>query len=214
MMVRHITPPADEPFTLAQARRYLRIDGDGYTGDTSRDADIVSWIKAARRYAENATDTSIGIQTLQVVLDGFSPGQWPTVPSRLVELPLGPVIEIVSIEYLDPEGTEAIVDPEVYRLTVMPPQCVSLRRNQRWPEALCEPESVRITYRAGYDTSPTIVSEGSADSERVGDDVLQAMRFLLGLYATQTSAAVPIAAQELPLGVQALLWPNRASVGI
>ena len=239
MMFLRVTQPETEPITLAQARRYLRIDGEGYTGDTSRNEDIAQWIKAARRYVENATDQSIGIQTLMVTLDSFMPRRWADCPQPLAELPAGPVFEIVSIVYVDPDGNDATVDPSIYKLTLAPPQCVWLRPNQRWPDARREPESVRITYRAGFDASaslaPGTVIDSYADNyadnytesvtipgtpgdpsgaQPLGDDLLQAMRFLLGLYASHSSADIPIAAQELPLGVRALLWPNRASIGL
>jgi len=210
-----ITAPIVEPFTLAQARTFLRLDLPGFPGDTSQDPLIASWIRAGRQWIERSIDRSIGEQTLMVTLDSFTPARCVAESRALVELPLGPVRSIVSIEYIAPGETAPdvflSVPPSAYHLTAAAPQRVVLRSGAAWPSARGEFEAVRIKYVAGYAVGDDV------SGEKVGDDLLAAMRLLLGHFWLNRQAITPsstAAAQELPLGVQALLWPNRASVGI
>jgi uncharacterized phiE125 gp8 family phage protein len=236
MTPKLITPPTTEPMTLAEARRFLRQDVPGYSADTAQDLDILSWVRAARQYVERATDKSIGFQTLMVAMDSFVRpwATWDTWPV-LCELPNGPVHQIVSITYIDVDGADQVVDPTIYRLTQIEPQAVVLLPGKSWPIPSVAPESVRIQYRAGFDTSSTtFTTEAYADNyadnytgsagatqasefpgaERCGDDLIAAMRLLLGDFYRHREATVFGVVAELPLGVRALIWPNRASIGL
>ena len=173
MEPRVIVPPADEPISLAQARRFLRIDVPGYGGDIAQDQDIVSWVRAARQWIEKQIDKSIGLQTLMIAGESFDDlGGRPYgygYGARRILLPRGPVLAIQSVDYLTADGFDFSVDPGDYRLTLMAPQSVFLRTGKAWPAAVCEPESVRIIYRAGYDFPLTMMlaevyADGYADA--------------------------------------------------
>lgn len=209
-----VIPPAAEPITLAQARVFLRLDVPGYAGDASQDDLIESWIRAARQWIERSIDRCIGVQTLVLTLDGFTPGassmaRWQ-VP---IELPNGPVRSITSIEYLDNESPLdnpfVLFPSSSYRLTSGDPQYAVLRGGFAWPFTVPGAECVRITYLAGYGFGPDNTVHW------LGEDVIAALRMLLAhFYFNRSATTAATAAQELPLGVKALLWPNRASVGI
>lgn len=228
-----ITSPSVEPVSLARARQWLRIDVPGYSGDTSQDLDIQSMVRAARQWVEKETDKSIGLQTLMITGESFCAlGEQPYgygYGQRRILLPRGPVRSITSVAYLTTDDFDLTVDPALYRLTAQAPQSVVLKRGQAWPGVSVEPESVRITYVAGY-IVPTLgtgieaYADDYADSYTSGpgavlpydlpDDMIAAMRLILGHLYRYRSASVDVAMQELPLGVRALLWPSRASVGV
>lgn len=66
-----------------------------------------------------------------------------------------PVIEIVSIEFVDRQGVVWFIPPENYRLvrSSVQPEIRSAPRF-RWPTDLApDPDAVRIRYKAGYDGS-------------------------------------------------------------
>ena len=60
--VRKVSGPTPEPISLADARLYLRQDVPGYSGDTSQDPLVRSFISAARRVCEMEMDVVIGPQ--------------------------------------------------------------------------------------------------------------------------------------------------------
>lgn len=218
MSPRRISGPTSEPFTLAQARAFLRLDLPGFPGDTSQDTLISSWITAARQMIELATDTTIGAQTLEIVLDSFAPDPYwigSSAMRPLIELPRGPVRSITSIEYVAADQADptvyATVPVGTYFLTVNWPQRVALRAGAAWPSVSAQGESVRIRYLAGF-----AVGADTA-GQMVGDDLIAAMRLLLGhfwLNRAATTTATSAAQAELPLGVQSIIWPNRASIGL
>jgi len=62
-----------------------------------------------------------------------------------------PVIGIERITYLDVDGIRQTLDPMFYALSgtkVLPAHGAS------WPHCRCDPDSVQITYEAGYDDVP------------------------------------------------------------
>lgn len=202
-----LSPPQSEPIRLEDARRWLRIDVPGYEGDHSQDPDIKAWITGARQWAEKEIDHSIGVQQLLVATDTFQ-----TSWGQHLTLPRGPVHQIDEIEYTAVDGTDVVLDTSIYRLgKFADPQLVILRHGKAWPRARCEPDSVRITYTAGYG-----MPDDSDGTEKVGQDVLQAMRWMIGQFYLHREATIvgTIGAIELPLGVRALLGPSRASIGV
>lgn len=77
---------------------------------------------------------------------------------RKLRLRFVPVVEVVSIEFTDREGTDWFIPPENYRV-VRSDGYAELRgvASFRWPTDLAqEPDAVRIRYRAGYDGSEGI----------------------------------------------------------
>jgi uncharacterized phiE125 gp8 family phage protein len=233
-----LVAPTEEPITLAEVRNYLRIDVPGYSGDTSQDLFIQSCMTGARRVIEENIDKSVGVQTLMVAADSFAALAtcWPGYTQQGIELPYGPIRSIVSIQYLDANGDDQTVDPTTYRLTETPPQRIVLKRGAAWPAASCEPESIRITYLAGMgpaaraeyntegyaygyadDYTGSIVAAVVADRYTISENIVIALRLLIGHYYVNRGAVIsPVrgSAPEMPLGVQWILWPARSSIGL
>ncbi|MBZ9650004.1 hypothetical protein K9B33_20935 [Sphingobium sp. 3R8] len=142
MRVTVITPP--EPVVTPQeAAVHLRL-GDSFD-ERSYLEDIIA---AATQHIDGPAGwlgRAIGVQTLETYLPSFG------VTS--IVLPYPPAIEIVSIDYVDNSGAAITLDPADYELrTLLRPAWP-----KSWPSAQwqgCDGETVRIRYRAGYETIP------------------------------------------------------------
>tara|TARA_Y100001938_G_C7734022_1_gene256053 strand:- start:28 stop:513 length:486 start_codon:yes stop_codon:yes gene_type:complete len=141
-------------------------------------------VVAAREYCENHCDRAFAEQQWRVTLDSLDE----------LTLPGGVIQSVDSITYTDSEGAEQTVPVSVY--TVSRKGRLRLNNDQSWPDHTPGPESVSIVYTVG--------------SDRVPHDVVQAMYMLLSHYFEERrTAVVGASAQELPLGVNSLLWPHR-----
>jgi len=90
MPLQLVTPPAEEPVSLAEAKQHLRVDG----GDD--DLLIGSLITAARQAAETKTGRQLITARWKLVLDAF--------PCHAILLSKCPVQSVVNIQYLDMNG--------------------------------------------------------------------------------------------------------------
>jgi hypothetical protein len=217
---RKLSGPSPEPISLADARLYLRQDVPGFSGDTSQDQLLRSFITAARRVCEHEMDRVIGPQQFVMSLRGFGAlsfdrscyiGGYGYAGGGAYSLPTSPVRSIDEITYRLDGGSYNVLADSVYRLT-NDGQLV-LNSGMAWPIAGSSFDSVRIKYTAGMGY-PT---DSDVGVEKIDEDVIVAMRLLIGHFWFNRSAVVQALGggmQELPMGVKALLWPNRASVGI
>lgn len=113
MPLQLVTAPTAEPVSLTEARAHLRAP----SADTTQDALIGGLIAAARAAAETRCQRQIIAARWQLVLDSF-PGQaddgsaisyvpWGKtygIPPNAILLPICPVLQVVSISYLDMAG--------------------------------------------------------------------------------------------------------------
>jgi len=88
-----ITPPEEEPVSVATAKAHLRVD---YATD---DALIESYLKAARELGEALARRAFVTQTLRLVVD-----QIPA--DRVLKLPRPPLQSVEAITYIDDDGNE------------------------------------------------------------------------------------------------------------
>lgn len=115
------------------------------------DASIQALIAAATEELDGPTGwlgRCLGPQTLELVGRSFyAMGNPYGIP-----LPCPPIIDIVSVKYLDAAGSEQTVDPGVYRPAY---GHIALQPGRNWPGFGCFADAVRIRYRAGYDGETT-----------------------------------------------------------
>jgi uncharacterized phiE125 gp8 family phage protein len=134
MRVTVIDAPAPL-ISLDEAKAHLRVDDD------AEDSLIEAMIAAAQEHIDGPAGwlgRSLGEQTLELARPGFA---------DRIALPYGPIIEVDAIEYDDADGAVQILDPAVCRVYG---DQVALAPGSSWPAVLTGPESVRITYVAGY----------------------------------------------------------------
>jgi uncharacterized phiE125 gp8 family phage protein len=98
-----LATPAAEPLTLAEAKRWLRVD------HADDDALIQALIKGARERIEARTGRAILAQSWRVVLD-----RWPT--DARVTLPVLPVIAVTAVRLLDEAGAATPLASAIYAL--------------------------------------------------------------------------------------------------
>lgn len=149
--VEVLTPPAEEPVSLAEAKEHLRVD------ISAEDALIQRLITDAREWAERYTRRRLVTQTLRMTLDDF-----PRLQSEYdyaVKLPGGRVQSITQVRYLSTSGTLTTLDSSLY---------VLLGRDQdrtarllpiydtTWPATRDFPEAVQVDYVAGYGAASAV----------------------------------------------------------
>lgn len=182
-----VTPPAEEPVTLAEARLHLRVDATG------EDALITALIQAAREWCEQHTGRAFVTQTLRYRL-----AQFPRC--RTVELPRGPAQSITSVGYVDPALSVQTLDAAKYGLAAdaSPPR-LELAPSLSWPDTYDAQDAVTITYVAGY---------GAASA--VPFPIKQAILVMVGeLYSRREDAVAGMTIQAAQMGVERLLAPYR-----
>lgn len=134
--------PLEEPVSLADAYLDLRIDATEPTGRPD-DALIEAMISAARERCENFAGLSLAVKEYELALDAF--------PLDEIELPMAPVIEIVSVKYADAGLSEQTVGAANYVLdSHQQPAWLLPAIGYTWPATADVVNAVRIRYRAGY----------------------------------------------------------------
>jgi len=94
-----LTPPATEPWTVADAKSFLRVEHD------DDDALIAALIASARGQVEALTRRGLITQTWRLVLDG-----WP--PDGRIAPRLAPLRAVTAARVYDAAGDAAAIDVE------------------------------------------------------------------------------------------------------
>ena len=153
MPLQLVTPPAGEPVTLLEAKQHLRVDVD------DDDALIGSLIAAARQAAETITGRQLMTARWKLVLDAFpgatfahaGTGATFSLPAHAVLLAKCPVQSVISIEYLDMNGTLQTMHAEDYVLdAACEPARLSPAFGKSWPPTLPQIGAITVTFDAGY----------------------------------------------------------------
>jgi len=138
-----IEPPDSEPVTL----EYLRDQHLRTPNENVEDERIERALKAATQQCEQYTQRALVPRTLAMILTRF--------PSCRIVLEMPPLIEVVSITYVDENGDQQTLDPSVYHVVrKVGPKCrrsfIELVQGQSWPTTLAQSDAVAVTFRAGY----------------------------------------------------------------
>lgn len=143
MRVVVITPPSGVPIDEAVIDQHLRRDAG------ADDALVQTYVQAAFSHIDGPAGwlgRALGVQTLEARFDGF-PWGGP------LELPFPPLIDVVSVKYLDANGVEQAADPATYAVLG---DMIEPALGFSWPTAREGRETVRVRYRAGYVADPSI----------------------------------------------------------
>ena len=159
MPLQLVTPPAEEPVSLAEAKQHLRVDG----GDD--DLLIGSLITAARQAAETKTGRQLITARWKLVLDAFpgpslmqsATGASFSLPGHAILLAKCPVQSVVSIEFLDMNGTTQVMPASDYVLdAACEPARLTPAFGKTWPPTLPQMGAVSVTFDAGYGTASAV----------------------------------------------------------
>jgi hypothetical protein len=175
-----VRAPVGEPVSLAEAKLHLRVT------DSSQDALISMLISAARIACETKTRQQLLHARWKLVLDRFPMAGIGTplpfandvnVPGYAVFLPHAPFTEIVSVNYLDMNGSAQVCDPAIYVVNdAMTPAIIAVAFGQIWPIPLPQIGAVSFTYDAGYASPctfamPATVTVNGPVTWAVGDTI-------------------------------------------
>lgn len=135
-----ISPPAEEPISVAEAKLHARV-----TSGTAEDTYIAALITAARLRAEHELGRTLVTTTLRAVADGF-----PDACSVLA-LPRPPAASIVHVKYLDLGGIQQTLAASAYTLdNITEPAQLLPAYGTTWPATLDAANAVEVQYTAGY----------------------------------------------------------------
>jgi uncharacterized phiE125 gp8 family phage protein len=141
------TAPAEEPVTRAEAVLWMR-----YVGSLQNDV-IDSLIVAARKYVENWTGRTLVTTTWDYYTNQLHDEQG----CDSIELPTGNAIAISAITYTDLDNATQTLTSSLYELdnkSVI--NTVYRAPNQTYPTVLDKPNSVKITFTAGYGAASAV----------------------------------------------------------
>lgn len=144
MAIRKTVEPAQEPISLDLVRAQSKIPGK------DEDELLSLYIAAAREEAETRTRLALITQTWEQTLDAF--------PCGAIKLLKPPVLEIVSVQYVDQAGDLQTLDAESYVLDRrVSPGWLLPADGTEWPATDDVVDAVTITLRAGFGPQPTDV---------------------------------------------------------
>lgn len=178
-----VTPPAEEPVTVSEAKAHLRVD----TNDD--DASIGALITAARQHVEAWTGRQLVTATYRLEAREFP-----------ATLPRPPLASITSVAYVDSTGVERTLAGSAWAASASDvPGRIEPAFGAVWPVVRAGPAAVKITFTAGYGAAAAVPRA-----------IRQAILLLVGHWYANREAVTPGgAAVVLPIGAEALLWPYR-----
>lgn len=197
-----LTPTAYEPVSLDEAKTHCRVTG------SADDTLLGVLISAARKRVEDISWRTLMPATLQLTLD-----DWPN--SDTIELWLPPLQSVTSIQYTVRDGTAKTLSSDAYVVdTASTPGRVRLKADYFWPtDNLREVGGIVITYQAGV-SNTTATAQNVATIRALVSPIHKAAILLIVGHLYENREAVVsgagLSAFELPMGVDALLTPDRA----
>lgn len=213
MGIKLITPPTDEPFTIAEAKAHLRAPAG-----TDEDDLIGALIAAARTRVEEDIQRALITQTWELTRDWFDApsviaSSTTTQPAATaIALPYSPVNALKFISYVDSNGATQYLHDELGSPTLTGnvvldthsiPARVAPIAGGSWPATATRINAVTIRYEAGY----------GANGDAVPAPIRQAILMLLGhWYENREAINIGNISSELPLAAQWMLEPYRLQV--
>lgn len=145
-----LTPPGEEPITLADAKLHLRVD------HTDEDLLITGLIATARQAAEARTGRALVTQQWRQTLDA-----WPV--DGVIELSWPPLVSVQSVSYLDTAGVRQTLSAPAYAVTTDTlVGTVAPAYDTDWPDCRVVSGSIRIDHTAGYGNAAAVPQQVKA----------------------------------------------------
>jgi hypothetical protein len=217
-----IVAPTEEPVTLDAAVAHLRAMN---TQDTATGGVIDGLRTVVRRQCEYFTRRALPPQTCELVLDRFPDQRYPPTAGQhaglygawfglgrhagVLLLPRPPLIEVISIVYVDEAGADQTLDPSTYQVDIpvgplARPGRVRPVPGTAWPTTQHgRLDAVRLRYRCGY------VTGGSPETMDVPADLTHGQLVMLSELYKVRSESVPLGSTPALIRAKALWQPYR-----
>lgn len=189
-----ITAPADEPVTLAEAKSHLRLE------HALDDAAVTAAITAARQWVEEVCWRGLVTQTWERVESAFPADSSLALERQGLELPMGNLVSVTSLKYIDPDGVErtAVLNTDYVIDTVNVPGRVRRAYAKSWPSVRSQWDAVRCRYVVGWATG------------EVPKPLKNALLLLVSqLYEHRTPEVTGTIISKVAFAVEALIAPYR-----
>jgi uncharacterized phiE125 gp8 family phage protein len=134
MALTLITPPAEDPMSLAEIKAHLRVTH----GD--EDALILRMLRAATHAIENRAHVSMIRQSYRLTRD--------RAPGSVINLPRPPLISVESVAVIQKGGALTPVDDDLYEIDPGRPGRLKFRGALPWTDRTLG--SLRIEFTAGF----------------------------------------------------------------
>lgn len=187
MALKLVTAASAPLVTLADVKRHVRAED--FADDDSYLEALVEVATAHIDAPSGWLGRAIGASTWELKLDGFP------IDER-INIPLPPLQEVISVTYVDTAGDEQTYTGfRAFGIgAANAPGFVLPAYDDDWPDTLDdEPESVRVRFEAGYETTPRPIKH--------------AILLMVGGWYANREDAAEIKLAEMPRGVDALLRP-------
>lgn len=196
--LKRIVPPPFEPLTLAEIKAHLRV-----THDDEDDRILRCW-RAARDYAEGPEGflgRALIDQTWDLWLDKF--------PANEIKIPLPPLIEVASVNYVASDGFEQVLPDDQYTVDAVSDYGWVLP-NGIWPTPMDSINTVRIRFRAGY-----IDASFSPPVGEIPENILQGLLIYTGtMFENRESVVTGHITAEIPWSAEQLLRRHRIDISM
>lgn len=197
-MLTLITPPAEEPITLEEAKLHLRDPVD------TEDPLVSALIVAARRKCESWLRRTLITTTWELSLEGFPGCGWipgfpyagrqflerqPVGTLYGIELPNPALQSVTSITYVDTAGSTQTLATSEYQVETGTPGRVVPVYGKAWPSTRRQPGAVKIRFVAGY-----------GDASAVPESIKIAMKLMISHFYEnrgESDVSLPSAAEAL-----------------
>lgn len=183
--------------TREQAKKQCEVEAAEDAHDTWFDETIAEAHEFVEQYLKASLTESRWI---------YRTGRWPCEWPYTIPLPMGPLIGVIQVSYLDSSGERQTLEPGV-DYDYVPGQAgyIIPAYGKSWPSARDTPSSIAIEYWAGYP------GEGSpADASGVPKGIVRAMKMLIGhWFENRETVILGQAASDIPKGTEDALQPYR-----
>lgn len=155
-----LVPPLVEPVHLDEARAHLVLP----SSETGQDAQIRRMVAAARRHVETYCRTGIVRQQHLLALDCF--------PGGAIEIPVGPLRAVQSVQYLDGDGTLQTLAGSAYRVDTYSTRArIEPAYGTVWPSTRDVVNAVLVKYTCGHVAPVSSIDAGADTIASVGHDL-------------------------------------------
>lgn len=188
--INTLVTAADElPVSLADIKAHCRIDHD------DEDGLLNALIAAATQHVEERTGKQLVEQTWETAWDG-------RCLSRLLVLPVAPVLQVSSIAYVDREGADDTANLADFHAVKNEDEAwLEPKSGNAWPAIAPEPNALSITYTAGF----------GAPADVPANLTLAIKQTVAHWYEHRQAVVMNNQMVEMPMSVQVLI--NQSRIG-